>query len=295
MPSFDLPAEDDVPSPAPLSALREANRVISKIRVDLLVDSPYQPRLHYDDAKLAELAESLRGRQIDPLSVRPLPDGKFEIISGHRRKRAAPLAQLEDLDCIVLMVSDSEARILVLAANEPHEDFTDYERALAYQAVLDDGRSGGTVRTQRQLADKVGVAVSLVNRRLSMLQLPSSIKEILQKHPSAFTSKWVQKLIGLTSMPHDEARLKAELVRVADGQLQMAALFSIMASARAGREQALSPQRGLSLQRGNRLFAQVTPNSDKRQVVVKLPGDCDIDEVAGLILVAIDQRFASSK
>ena len=82
------------------------------------------------------------------------------------------------------------------------------------------------------------------------------------------------------------------LMRVATDELQMVALFSVMAGGDSTTKKETA-QRGLSLQRGNRVFAQVTPNVDKRPVVVKLPGDCDIQEVADLILSAPDQRFGN--
>lgn len=276
------------PLPFPVEGAVESGLV--RIKVDLLDDSPYQPRLGYDEGKLAELAESLRHRQIDPLLVRRKSGGRFEIISGHRRRRAAPMAQLDELDCRVVNVNDSEARVLVLAANEPREDFTDYERALAYRGILEEGKVGGEVRSQRQLAAKVGVDVALVNRRLSMLDLPEVVQEVLRAHPGVFSSRWVKKLQELTSGEFSSEKLKSALLRVATGDLQMVALFSIMApgSVTPVKETA---QRGLSLHKANRLFAQVTPNPDKRQVMVKLPGECDIGEVANLILSALNQRF----
>jgi len=303
MPSFEFASavphqgsEGATVTPLPLpntSGIHPAPNGVVRILVGLLVDSPFQPRLRYDEGKIAELAESLRYRQLEPLMVRPRDDGTYEIISGHRRKRAAPLAQLEELECRIVQVSDSEARVLVLAANEPREDFTDYERALAYKAILDDGMVGGEVRTQRQLAAKVGVDVSLVNRRLSMLELPAVVQEVLREQPAAFSSKWVKKLLELTAAESfDAERLKAALLRVSSGDIQMSAVFSVMATASALPAKQ-TPQRGLSLNLGNRLFAQVTPNADKRHVVVKLPGDCNIEEVADLILAAINKRFAS--
>ena len=265
---------------------------IVRLKIDQLVDSPFQPRLIYDESKLVELAESLQNRQIDPLMVRPVGEDRFEIISGHRRKRAAPLAQLDELDCRIIEVDDSHARVLVLAANESREDFTDYERALAYRGILDEGKRGGTVRSQKQLAAQIGVDAALVNRRLSMLELPEAIQDVLRSYPAAFSCRWVKKLLELTALPYDADRLKAALMRVATDELQMVALFSVMAGA--GTIEAKgAPQRGLSLHRGNKVFAQVTPNMDKRHVVVKLPGDCDIQEVAELILSAIGQRFGS--
>ena len=284
LPSFNF---EQPPSPA-ASPLRTGRM---RIALAQLVDSPYQPRLKYDEGKLSELAESLRFRQIDPLLVRPLPNGVYEVISGHRRKRAAALAQLDELDCTSELISDDEARILVLAANEPHEDFADFERALAYNEAL----VSKAVPTQKQLADKIGVSTPLLNRRLSMLKLPDCVLSVLRDYPRTFSSRWVPKLLEITSDEAgcDQDRLRQELVRVATGDLQMSALFSVMASARGkGVPSSATTQRGLTLQRGNQLFAQVTPNSDRRQITVKLPGECSVDEVAELILAALGQRFS---
>lgn len=272
--------------------LASSKKEVIKIKLDFLVDSPYQPRLQYSDSKLSELAESLRSRQIDPLSVRRVNDGFFEIISGHRRKRAAPLADLDELECIVIEANDSDARIFVMAANEAREDFTDYERALAYANALEDGKKGaGTVKTQKQLADRLGISEQLLSRRMKMLKLPKHVTTVLQEYPNAFSSHWTDKLLQLTSQAHDEDKLCKELIRVAKNEMQMSAIFSVMAAAKASNSSIGSTRQGLSLQRDNQLFAQITPNIDKRQVMVKLPGSCDIDQVAALILNAIDQHF----
>jgi ParB family chromosome partitioning protein len=283
LPSFNF---ERPPSPDTLQ-LRTGSM---RIRLSQLVDSPYQPRLRYDEGKLSELAESLRFRQIDPLLVRPLPNDLFEVISGHRRKRAAALVQIEELDCTSEVIGDDEARILVLAANEPHEDFADFERALAYHEAL----TSKAVPTQKQLSDKIGVSTPLLNRRLSMLKLPECVLSVLREYPRTFSSRWVPKVLEMTSgKEYDQDRLHQELIRVATGELQMSALFSVMASAR-GKDapSSAATQRGLTLQRGNKLFAQVTPNTDRRQITVKLPGDCSVDEVAELILAALGQRFS---
>lgn len=290
--------------PSPAAAVPVAQRVAERevaviVRIDiaLIDDSPYQPRLKYDEGKLAELAETLGHRQIDPLVVRPSPHtpGRYELISGHRRKRAAPLANLQELEAKIIHVTDLEARVLVLAANEPREDFTDFERALGYQGIL---QAEGGIKSQRQLAREVGVDASLVNKRLAILTLPEDVLEVLREYPNAFSHNYVTRLKALTSAPYDKALLRQTLIRVAGSEIQISALFSIMANGAAegnGKNKSGRAQSGLSLQRGNRVFAQVTPNRDKREVKVKLPGDCDIDEVATLIHAALEKRYSSEQ
>lgn len=288
LPQFDAP---NVVALAPLAEATQG-RAIVRLPLDALVDSPYQPRLRYDEQSLAELAESLRFRQIEPILVRPLPEHRYEVLSGHRRKRAASLAQLVELDAVILDVDDSQARVLVLAANEPREDFTDYERALAYQLVLDEGNEGGAVRSQRQLASHLGIDPSLIVRRLSMLKLPSEVQEVLRQYPDAFSCRWVSKLLVITAQPYDKDHLRQALTRVAKKEIPISALFSMMATAaHSSSGRIASPQKGLVLQRNRQLFAQITPNDSKRHVMVKLPGECDVGEVAQLILNTLASRY----
>jgi ParB/RepB/Spo0J family partition protein len=295
LPSFEFARSDVDTGSSSQTTVAHLNPVMAaaqdggvvRIPVSLLDDSPYQPRFGYDENKISELAESLANRQIDPLVVRTPVNGRYEIISGHRRKRAAPLAKLDFLECRVIEVSDAEARVLVLASNEPREDFTDYERAVAYKALIDDK----SVRSQRQLAAKIGVDAALVSRRLSMLELPQVVQDVLREHPAAFSCRWVSKLLELTQPSFDADRLRTALLRVASGKMQMSALFSVMASTSTNDTKQV-PKRGLSLHRGNQLFAQVTANQKKRQVVVSVPADdCDLQEVAALLLDAINERF----
>lgn len=281
----------DFSNPRPVERQEiDPGRIVVSVLIELLDDSPYQPRIQYDETKLTELGDSLRVRQIDPLCVRYKDGGRFELIGGHRRKRAAALAGIESLDCIVINVSDDEAQVLVLAANEGHEEFCDFERALAYQAVLEAGKkTPGGIRTQRQLAERIGRDEGLVSRVLTMLKLPEHVQNVLRARPDAFSSHYSKKILKLTETVHDEAKLVKELYRVAAGEMQISALFGVMAGSSSTPS---ARSLGLSLQRGNKVFAQVTPNTTKREVTVKLPGDCDVEEVASLILAAIDQRFA---
>lgn len=308
-PKFPKPGSHagSAPSPAPAGSLQSAPQAANApiapqateryemLPLGLLVDSPYQRRILYNEDKLAELAESIKHIQVDPLLVRPLPDGKFELISGHRRRRAATLAQLESLKCQIVELSDADARITVMSANEPHEDWTDFERALGYRDVLDEGRATkGEVQTLRQLASRIGVSHTLVHRRLSMLDLPAVIIDVLQQYPNAFSSNWVEKLKTLTGSSFDEKKLHDQLVRVATGEMQMTALFSVMATSDKGKS-AAGPRPALSLQKSNRVFAQITPNVAKRQITVKLPDlECDVDEVAKLLLESIQKHYGAT-
>lgn len=273
--------------------LQGAGTALERVSPRDLVDSPYQPRRRYEEDGLLGLAESLKHRQIDPVLYRQRPDGAKELVSGHRRQRAAMLADLPWLDARRIECSDDEARVLVLAANEPREDFTDFERALAYRSILD---ADGSIKSIRQLAGHIGIDPSLVSRRLKILDLPRSVLSVLETYPAAFSCRWVSKLEKLVADPRlDHDLLEQTLVRVATGEVQMTAVFPIMACAEATSRAVSQPaSRSWSLQQANRLFAQVTPHEQRRLVTVKLPGSCDVGEVAQLLHSALAERFGLS-
>jgi ParB/RepB/Spo0J family partition protein len=265
-----------------------------RIRPQDLIDSPYQPRLSYDEGALAELAKSLKMRQIEPVLVRPstAEPGRYELISGHRRKRASILGEIELLDAWVIDVPDAEARVLVVAANDPREDFSDYERGIAYQAILSDGTMAAT---HAKLAELVGVDRSLIGKRLDMLRLPSAVLEVLNIYPRCFSHGFVPKLRAIVQQPGvDMDRLKQALIRVATGEIGLSAVHSIMASGHGTPQPDGGVRPNLSLVRGSQAFAHITPHPTKRQVMVKIPGTVDVNEIAKVIYQAISDRFGAS-
>jgi ParB/RepB/Spo0J family partition protein len=274
------------PTPPGFDSLRS-----QRIALKDLVESPHQPRLSYDEDDLLQLGKSIKQRQVEPILVRPashLP-GRYEIISGHRRTRAAQLVGLDSLDALIITASDAEAQILVLAANEPREEFSDYERALAYQAIL--GNEDSPIRSQVMLSEWIGVSPSLISKRLRILDLPTEVLEVLRKYPRAMSHKWVADIIELASRPtYDPEIMRSLLLRVGAQEINISSIFSSFPLQ--SRESRPSVSNGLSLQRGNQLFASVTPHPTKRQVTVKIPGDAPIDEVAQIIHSALTQRYS---
>lgn len=139
---------------------------IQQIRLDELHDSPYQPRQEYDEEALAELARSIRENGIlSPLSVRPRPAGGFEIIGGHRRSRAARIAGLTEVPCVVRAVADGEARKLALLDNLSREDLLPWEEGEAYaRLIAEEGLS------QAEVAKATGKSPAYVGGRMRLAE-----------------------------------------------------------------------------------------------------------------------------
>lgn len=140
------------------------------IPLDKLRSSPFQARVGFDHFALQVLAATIRSHGvIEPLLVRPLADGVFEVVAGERRFRAAGMAKASKAPCVVRHLSDKEALECALIENLQRVDLTDYEVA----RMLDE-MTKRFEYTQEQLAEKVGKTQAWVSFHLRMLELEKS-------------------------------------------------------------------------------------------------------------------------
>ena len=141
-----------------------------RLPVAFLRPNPRNPRRKYDDADLADLAQSIREKGVvQPLLVRPLPGSDvFEIIAGERRWRAAQKAGLHDVPVLVREATDKEALELALIENIQRADLNALEEALGYQQLIDEHQY-----TQAALAETIGKSRSHVANTLRLLKLPA--------------------------------------------------------------------------------------------------------------------------
>lgn len=150
-----------------------------KLPVDRLKPGKFQPRKHFDDEAISNLAESIAVHGVlQPLFVRPLPreQGMYEIIAGERRWRAAQKAQVHEVPVIVQDLSDNEALEIALIENLQREDLNALEEAEGYQRLMDEFR-----HTQDVLAHRLGKSRSHVTNTLRLLKLPARVKKYMQE------------------------------------------------------------------------------------------------------------------
>lgn len=148
---------------------------IEKIAVTALQPSPYQPRKHFDDAALKELAASLkRHGVVQPLVVTPEAGGKFTLIAGERRWRAAQLAGLPTVPAIVRSRKAVEQLELALIENVQRVDLSPLEQAFSIQQLHDQFSLA-----YEEIAKRLGKAPSTVNNHVRLLQLPDAARDAL--------------------------------------------------------------------------------------------------------------------
>ena len=156
--------------------LREEGDGIKQLSVFKLVPGAGQPRQIFADVALDELAASIRSQGvIQPLLVRPLPDGMYEIVAGERRWRAAKKAGLLQVPVIIRELSDAEALTMALVENLQREDLNPLEEARAMATLRDK-----LALSQEDIAARIGKSRSAVANALRLLQLPEVILLALQ-------------------------------------------------------------------------------------------------------------------
>lgn len=146
-----------------------------EIAVRDLSPNPHQPRVHFDEESLDDLSASIREIGVlQPLLVRQLPDGAYQLIAGERRWRAAQRAGLSTVPCVVKTTDDMSSVEQALVENLHRQDLSPLEEASAYQQLLDDFKL-----THDEVAKRVGKSRSSVTNTLRLLNLPPAVQALL--------------------------------------------------------------------------------------------------------------------
>ena len=155
-------------------------RVVSadgKVPIELIARNPRNPRRAFGEAELSDLAQSIREHGlVQPVVVRPAPGhtGRYEIIAGERRWRAAQLAGLNEIPIILRDVDDRVALEIAIVENVQRSDLNPIEEAMGYQRLIEDHSY-----TQADLGQVIGKSRSHVANTLRLLKLPADIRDML--------------------------------------------------------------------------------------------------------------------
>jgi ParB family chromosome partitioning protein len=157
---------------------------VQSLAVDLLEPSPFQPRRKMDEGALAELSASIGQRGIlQPLLVRPHPaaEGRYQIIAGERRWRAAQQVPLHEVPVLVRRLSDTDAMAAGLVENLQREDLNPVEEAEGYDRLLNEFQM-----TQEMLGEAIGKSRAHIGNMLRLLKLPNSVLEMVRTGELSF-------------------------------------------------------------------------------------------------------------
>lgn len=163
----------------------------------------YQPREHFNETALSELANSVRKNGVmQPILVRALSENSYEIIAGERRWRAAKIAGLDEIPVIIRELTDEQALEIAIVENVQREDLHPLEEANGYQKLMDEFGY-----TQENIASTVNKSRSHIANLLRLLSLPQDIQQLLTEEK--ITMGHARALIGV----EDASRIAEEIVR----------------------------------------------------------------------------------
>jgi ParB family transcriptional regulator, chromosome partitioning protein len=191
-----LPAEQQPPTN---SATPSTGAYLRDLPVGSIEPNPHQPRTHFDEESLVELAHSIRELGVlQPILVRPLPDGRFQLIAGERRWRAAKRCGLDTIPCVVRTTDDVVSVEQALVENIHRQDLTALEEAAAYLQLIEEFHL-----THDDLAKRVSKSRAAITNTLRLLQLPSSIQRILAE--GRLSAGHARALLGTPDRSYQEA------------------------------------------------------------------------------------------
>lgn len=157
--------------------MKSVEKNIVSVALADIQPSSYNPRKTFDEASLAELADSIRQQGVlQPIGVRPIAENRFEIIFGERRYRASLMAGLETIPAVIHEVSDEIAEEMAVTENLQRKDVTPIEEANAYQKLMESGR-----HDVHSLAVQFGKSEDYIRTRLKFTALIPEIAELLEK------------------------------------------------------------------------------------------------------------------
>lgn len=179
---------------------------LQQISIDLLVRGKYQPRQQFDQEKLQELADSIKSTDglLQPIIVRPLANNRYEIVAGERRWRAAQLAGLGDVSCLVFNYTDEQTLQASIVENISRADLNPIEEAQAYQRLIDEFNY-----LHEEVAASVGKSRTAITNSLRLLKLDPRVQALLI---SGQLSEGHGKILA-SLLPHQQISLAEQCVQ----------------------------------------------------------------------------------
>ncbi len=157
---------------------KEEDKKIEYIPIKKVLANPYQPRKEFTNQSIKRLSDSIKACGIiQPVNVRVRDDGKYELISGERRVRAAKEAGLHYIPAIVSRLTDEESAVAALVENLQRENLNFFDEAEGYFALLTEHGF-----TQSELAKKIGRSQGTIANKIRLLKLYPRTKELIRKH-----------------------------------------------------------------------------------------------------------------
>ena len=256
---------------------------VATLAISAIEPNREQPRRYFDEAQLSTLADSIaRHGVVTPLTVRKLDDGRYKLIAGERRYRAARIAGLTEVPVIVLEADELAAAEIALVENLQRADLNPMEEAAGFRSLI---ASYGL--TQEDVAERVGKSRSAVTNALRLLDLPDAVAKLVID--GSLSAGHARTLLPLKSAK----RIEAAAQTVIDGELSVRQTEALVKRLLKEQETELKPSsaepdyagelsRELSAELGRSV--KIAPRSkSKGKVVIDYQSLDDLDEILKLL------------
>ncbi len=277
---------------------RSSEDVLRSLPIASLVPNELQPRRRFEESTLQALADSIESLGVlQPVIVRPLEDGRYELIAGERRWRAARRAGLDEVPAVVRRVDDQRSLEEAIVENLHREDLNAIEEAAAYHQLIDD-----FALTQDEVAVRVGKSRSAVANTLRLFQLPGSVQRMVMDGtlsagharalislPDAHAQRTVASRIATDSLSVREVEDLVKEILAGRGTGQSGGTGSVsQGSGRRKSRGALEVERQLSDLLETKV--EVVESATNGRIVIRYAGDEDLARIHQLLLEASDRN-----
>ena len=272
-----------IPPPVHAAEKIEPTRGYHLLEIDSIVPNRQQPRTVFDEEKIRELADSIKEQGIiQPLTVAPLGENRYELIAGERRLRASRMVGLEKVPAVIKEVDDEGMLALSLVENIQREDLNPIEEARAFQELI--AQFG---HTQEDVAKKVGKSRVAVANSVRLLKLPQVVQEdVANCRYSAGHARAILSVDGIHAQLKLRERILREMPTVRDVE-KMVQSYVSGGMKRSRRKKALSPQMNDVAERLKQVLGtkvQITPAGNGGKITIDYYSIEDLNRIYGTII-----------
>ena len=250
--------------------------VLQNLKTSVLQPGKYQPRTSMDKEPLAELAESIKTRGVmQPILVRQISGGNYEIIAGERRWRAAQVAGLQEVPALIREVDDDAALAMSLIENIQREDLNPLEEALGIQRLIKEFDM-----THQAAGEALGSSRSSISNLLRLLSLPASVQKLMMQ--GRLDMGHARALLALSSTKQIEAAnlVANKKLSVRETEVLVGRMSSTLSSKKLPDQDVLRLQEEVSAQLG----AQITIKPGKKNTGNVLIHYSDLEQLDGILI-----------
>ncbi len=267
--------------PAPIKLVSDLPQAVNKLPLSSIIPNRLQPRVIFDDEKIRELSSSIVEQGIiQPIVVTPLGNGRYEIVAGERRFRAARLAGLEEVPVVVKKVDDQERLELSIIENIQREDLNPLEESRAYSELI---KQFGL--TQEEVAQKVGKSRVAVANSIRLQNLPKVVQDdISSGRYSAGHGRAILAIDGIHEQLKIRERILKEMPTVRDVEKMVQSLQN---GATKGRKRSallspLTPQLGVladTMKASMGTKVSIHPKGKGGSIIIEYYSSQDLDRI----------------